>query len=261
MPHIDIQKELESKEYKYEFNRIVSMRQSMTNCLLFCFMNANRDQESAKRNFTLRLIDDLIQSVTSMEYLAKEGFMNVCKRELRYLLELSLKSCCIVNAAETSAFEDQIKKFEKMLNSSNINPITQLDIDYLTATQSAEFKTDVKRLYGQLCNYVHASTHQIQERNEQAEAGRSIGYEGTTALNELNSLIERTYAAVIVFLFNSIPQFVVGDFMVEDDGSINKWYFNQSKYVTIIDAHFDYKFERQNKLKKLADERTKSLRF
>ncbi|MDB5141166.1 MAG: hypothetical protein JWR12_3082 [Mucilaginibacter sp.] len=257
----EIFKELDSLEYRSEFNRIVSMRESMIDCFLFCFMNANRDQESAKKNFTLRLLEDLIQSVTSMEYLAKEGFMNACKRELRYLLELSLKACYIVNIADGGNFEHQIKNFEKILNSSNINPINTLSITYLSTHQASEFKADVKRLYGLLCKYVHASTHQIQEKVLQIENGRSLGHEGTAALQELNSLVERTYSTVIIFLFNSVPPFVVGDFLVEDDGSINKWYFNQSRYVTIIDAYFDYKFERQNKLQKLADERVTSIRF
>jgi len=262
MQKTDIDKELESPEYKAEFNRTVIMRESMIMCLVFCFMNANRDLESAKRNFTLRLLDDLIQCVTAMEHLAREGFMNSCKRELRYLLELSLKSCFIVNEARgILPFEDQIKKFEKMLNSPNINPVNQLNFALLTPPQSADFKADVKRLYGVLCHYVHASTHQIQERIAQIDNGRSIGYEGTATLNELNALIERTYAAAIVFLFNAVPPFVVGDFLVESDGSINNWYFKQSKYVATIDAYFDYKHERQHKLQQLAKERLNSVRF
>jgi hypothetical protein len=79
MQKTDIDKELESPEYKAEFNRTVTMRESMIMCLLSCFMNANRDTESAKRNFTLRLLDDLIQCVTAMEYLAREGFTNTVK--------------------------------------------------------------------------------------------------------------------------------------------------------------------------------------
>lgn len=261
MDKIDIKAELDSPDYKVEFNRTLAMRTSMSQCLLFCYMNTSRHPESAEKNFMLRLIDDIIQSVISMEYLGQEGFMNICKRELRYLIELALKANFIVNSSDDGDFDSQVKKFEKLLNSSNINPVNDLQINYLDTDVTAEFKTDVKRLYGFLCKYVHASTHQIQERIAQVMMGRSIGFEGTAALAELNGLLERSYVIVLVFLFNSIPQYVVGDFLVGPDGGINAWYFSQSKYISLIDAKFDYKHERQHILEDLAEIRAQQIRF
>jgi len=261
MNKTDIYAELDSPEYKDEMQKTISMRISMIECLLFCYMDTARDSESAQNNFMLRLFDDLIQSVTSVEHLARQGFMNNCKRELRYLLELALKANFIVRSAFSDDFESQVKKFEKMLNSSNINPINKLPISYLDQVQETEFKTSVKELYGFLCKYVHASTHQIQERVSLAAKGRTIGYEGTDALKELNGLLESVYSSVIVLLFNSLPQHVAGDFLVHEDGGIVNWYFNQSRFVAMIDTKFDYKYERQNKLKELTETRLSMVRF
>lgn len=257
----DIYAELNSPEYKAELEKMVSMRVSMIECLLYCYMDTARDSESARKNFILRVFDDLIQSITSVEHLARQGFMNNCKRELRYLLELALMANFIVISAPSEEFECQIKKYDKTLNSPNINLIAAMPISYLDEAQQAEFKDSVRRLYGFLCKYVHASTHQIEERLMQAVAGRTMGYVGTDAFRELNALLEKVYSSVIVFLFNSVPQHVVGDYLVLEDGGIHNWYFNQSRFVGMIDAWFDYKHERQRKLKELSEKRTLMVRF
>lgn len=54
-----------------------------------------RDGVNNKNNFFLRLIDDITQSTISIEILPKEGIINTCKRELRYLLELAIKATFI----------------------------------------------------------------------------------------------------------------------------------------------------------------------
>lgn len=257
----EIKAELASQEYKEELNRTWIMQQDMLNCLMFCFFNAGRDRENAPRNFTLRMIEGMIQSVTSMRLLAKDGFMNICKRELRYLLELSIKSCFIVRSRANVDFESQIKAFEKLLNSSNINPINRIRFDYFSEKVDAEFKDDVKRNYGLLCKYVHSSAHQIEEYVSLLNQGRGIGYEGTDMLKELNGLIEVTFSYVIVHLLHSVPQWVGGDFMVEDNGDSINWYFNQSRYISLIDSTYDYKHERQRKLAELASLRKEREKF
>ncbi|QDK79451.1 hypothetical protein EXU85_12900 [Spirosoma sp. KCTC 42546] len=253
--------ELNSDEYKTEWNRFVEMRKSITYCLSFCYMNSLRDGISGERNFFLRMVDDIIQSVISIEIIAKEGIMNTCRRELRYLIELSIKSCLIVNNTTKKAFDEQITEYEKLLNSSNINPINTLRFTYLPGENEDEFKAEVKRLYGYLCKYSHSSAHQIRERLERAEIGRSIGFEGIQELKELNNDIERVLAVVIVMIFHSIAQYVVGDFMVEPDGQTVNWYFNKSKYINIIDQNFDYKHERQLLLPILKQQRLERIKF
>lgn len=258
---IDIDKELNSEEYKDELYRLVKMRKSILYCLLFCYMNASRDGISNKKNFFLRMIDDITQSITSIEVLVKEGIINTCKRELRYLLEVAIKCCLIVNKNSKKDFEEQLEEYEKLLNSSNINPINVLNFNYLKNSVDEEFKTDVKRTYGHLSKYTHSTTHQIEERLSRAQNGRTIGYEGIEELKELNNNVEKVFSYVIVLIFHSVAQYVVGDFLVESDGSSNKWYFNQSKYINIIDSEFDYKAERKDILEKLKQQRIERTKF
>lgn len=255
-----IQEELNSEEYKEEWNRLLDMRKSIFYCLSFCYVNSARDGVSGKRNFFLRMIDDILQSVMSIEIIAKEGISNTCRRELRYLIELSIKSCLIVNNTSKQNFEDQIDEYQKLLNSSNINPINSLSFSYLKDKED-EFKTETKRLYGYLCKYSHSSSFQIKERLAKAEIGRTIGYEGIEELRKLNNDIEKVFAIVLVMIFHSVAQYVTGDFLVEPNGETVSWYFNQSKYISIIDEEFDYKHERQSILEKLKKDRIERVKF
>lgn len=261
MDKVKIEEELNSDEYKNEWNRLVEMRKSITYFLSFCYMNSVRDGVSDERNFFLRMIDDITQSVISIEIIAKEGVLNTCRRELRYLVELSIKSCLIVNNTTKQTFEEQIDEYEKLLNSSNINPINSLSFGYLKPDNEEQFKTEVKRLYGYLCKYSHSSSHQIHERLARAQMGRTIGFEGVQELKELNNEIEKVFSVVLVMIFHSVAQYVVGDFMVEPSGETVNWYFNKSKYISVIDRQFDYKHERQSILSKLKAERLERVTF
>lgn len=116
-------------------------------------------------------------------------------------------------------------------------------------------------MYGYLSNYTHSTTYQITERLNRVQIGRSIGYEGISELRDLNDSIEHVFSYVLVFIFHSVAQYVVGDYLVETNGDAINWYFNQLKYINIIDGEFDYKFERQNKLKELKRRRKEYTRF
>lgn len=261
MDKVKIDEELNSEEYKEEWLKLVDMRKSMTYCLTFCYLNSIRDGVSGEQNFFLRMIDDITQSVVSIEIIARDGISNTCRRELRYLIELSIKSCLIVNNTTKKTFAEQIIEYEKLLNSSNINPINNLEFEYLKPNYDDEFRTEVKRLYGYLCKYSHFSSHQIRERLARAEMGRTLGFEGIHELEELNKDIERVFAIVLVMIFHSVALYVVGDFMVEPNGETVKWYFNKSKYINIIDERFDYKVERQSIITKLKTERLERVAF
>ena len=256
----ELNEELDSEDYKIELDRLYIMRGSIIQCLLFCYHNSIRDGISHERNFFLKMIDDISQSIISINILAKEGISNTCLRELRYLIEVGIKSCFIVTNSNKKTFVEQVNEYEKLLNSSNINQINTLNFYYFENC-SEDFKTEVKKLYGFLSKYTHASSHQLLERLERNSTGRPIGYEGTRELNELNNMIEKVYSVVIVLIFHSVAQYVPGDFLVEENGKTIDWYFTKSKYVSLIDEKFDYKHERQQILKELADERKRRIAF
>lgn len=256
----EIDKELNSIEYKTAWQQFQTMRNCLLHCLIFSYHNTIRDGISDKTNFFLRMVDDISQSTISIETLAKEGITNTCKRELRYLIELALKATIITKSSTKKEINAQIEEYKDLLNSSNINPINRLHLDFFNDQDANEFKTEVKKTYGLLSNFTHASADQISERVSRAMNGKSIGFEGIEELQSLNKFVEKVFSQVIVFIFNAVPKYVVGDYLVESNGNINNWYFKKSKYITLIDETFDYKHERQNKLERLKIERQQNVK-
>ena len=258
---MDINQELNSEEYKKELKRLQTMKLCVLHATLFCYYDSARDGVSDKENFFLRIIDDINQSVVSIEVLAKEGMINTCLRELRYLLELSIKSYFIVANNNENSFEEQVDKYEKILDDSKINPINTLNFRFFDDKNNEEFKSFAKRSYGYLCKYVHSSSHQILERLDRYKRGTTIGFEGIEELKKLNETVEKIYSIVLVFMFHSTADYVTEDYLVEKYGLSNKWYFSSSKYISLIDENFDYKFERQNKIAEIKKERIRRVRF
>lgn len=254
-----LNKELNSTEYKNAWGKFQTMKNCLLHCILFSYHDTIRDGISGKSNFFLRMVDDITQSTISIETLTKEGITNTCKRELRYLIELAIKSTIITKTSIKTDINEQIEEYKTLLNSSNINPINKLQLDFFNPQDEEEFKTEVKKTYGLLSKFTHASSEQITERIGRVINGRTIGFEGVEELVDLNELIEKVFSQVIVFIFNSVPSYVVGDYLVESNGDINNWYFKKSKYISLIDEKFDYKHERQMKIKKIKLERKNNI--
>src|SRR5690606_6216328 len=107
---------------------------------------------------------------------------------LRFLIELSITACFVSQQYSKLTFEDQIKEYEKLLKSTNISIINDVNLYFLSSNSDLrnDFISETKRLYGKMSNYVHLTPHQVAERLELAQRGRYIGFEGVAELNELN---------------------------------------------------------------------------
>lgn len=116
-------------------------------------------------------------------------------------------------------------------------------------------------MYGEMCSYVHLTPHQITERLYLAQEGRYMGFEGVNELKQLNDEVSKVYSYVIVHLFHSIPVWVVGDLLVNGDGTSYDWYFNKSRYIAEIDSRFDYKVERKKNLEEIRFNRSQRIEF
>lgn len=261
MSNVDINKELESPEYKAEYDKFLFISDSFLQCLLFIYMNCTRSDQLRNKLFFLNVIHDIVQSIFAINILAAEGIRNTCRRELRYLIELAIKACCISQKQSEKSVEEQLTEYKKELKSTNISMIDEINLYFLSEISKTTYLQEIKRMYGEMCSYVHSSPKQIQERLDMANKGRTFGLEGTEELRELNIEIGKVYSYILILLFHSIPQWCVGDYLVERDGETVATYFLKSKYFTEIDEKFNYKHERQDKLKEINDKRKASIEF
>ena len=188
--------------------------------------------------------------------------MNQCRREYRYLIELAIKACYVSQKNSTSKYEDQLIVFGKILKEDSISFVNELSLTlFADKNLSDEFKISIRRIYGDLSTYTHVTPKQLSEKIILAKKGRYIGFEGTEELRILNDELEKILSGIIVLLFHSIPEWIVGDYLVESDGTTRGFHFNKSKFVNDIDRRFDYKHERQAILELLEKERKAREKF
>jgi hypothetical protein len=164
------------------------------------------------------------------------------------------------DASELS-FEDQIDEYKNILKKSEFNLINSIQLKLLAAESADEFKKEAKRMYGVLSAYSHSTPFQVSERLGLEKAGKTIGYEGTEELRNLNDYAQLTYSYIATLFAHALEEWVLGDFLVESNGERNPWHFRKSKYIAMLDERFDYKHERQENLQRIKSDRLADIEF
>jgi hypothetical protein len=229
--------------------------------LSFIVHDTARDPKYVENHLLFYLAQDFLQSAVSLVSLAMEGLISVAKRELRFILESSIKLCFVQQESYGSTVADKLAVFDKELSSQRISIKEMLDLHMLQETLRATFSEEVGRLYGLTSRYVHLTPAQIQERIAAVDAGQTAGNETPTNIEELNALVSRSLAASLVLIYHCVPEHVAGDWFVEDDGVTVAWYFTRSRFLAAVDAYFDYKAERQNRRAEIAAVRRARVKF
>jgi hypothetical protein len=145
--------------------------------LSFIVMDTARDPKSAANHLLSCLSQDLLQSEVSISALVTDGLLNVARRELRFLIEASVKIAAVQQASYVSTIEDKLTAFDKPLKSPSISIKSRIKLNLLPARCLADFDEEVGRLYGLTSNYVHLSPVQISQSIKAAAAGVTAGNE------------------------------------------------------------------------------------
>lgn len=234
---------------------------SYLGALNFIVQDTRRDPAYFDNHLLSYLAQDFLQSAISIVTLSMEGLISVAKRELRFIVETSIKLCFVQQRDYASAIQAKLERFDKELSSQRISIKQNLDFSMLPDDLKEPFGEEVGRIYGLTSNYVHLTPYQIQERMTAVNAGRTAGKESGADVEALNALLSRGLAISLTLLFHSVPQYVAGDWMVEDDGSTVAWYFAGSRFLAAIDSYFDYKAERQQNLAQIQNTRRRTVSF
>ncbi|MGE5648311.1 MAG: hypothetical protein ACM336_21235 [Acidobacteriota bacterium] len=229
--------------------------------LRFIVADAGRDPSFSTNHLMSYLAQDFIESAVAVTFLGGQGALNVAKRELRFILESSVKMCFVQQQSYASTIEEKLARFDRHLTSPSISIKRDLNIGMLPSESKEPFNEEIGRLYGETSGYVHLTTKQIMERIAAVDQGRTVGHTSADEEAKFAVLVSRSYAASLVLLLHSVPDYVAGDWLVDSDGSTVESYFLGSKFVAGIDAHFDYKHERQSRLPLITAERASRVLF
>ena len=192
-----------------------------------------------------RFIDDFLESAIAVLTLGRQGVFNVCRRELRYMLEAAVKHVFVDQAvAGATPLEERLA----FLNDSRRVPRSSVDpVDHLTIRMlgdPASLRATVHSAFGNLSGYTHLSKRQLDERLRRAERGEYSGFESPATLEAFNRLLVQTYDVILALLFEGIGPAFTGDLFVGVFDDLPRWRFHKTKFVGAMSRFFDYKTER-----------------
>ena len=251
----------ESPEYLTRLRDLSLITRDFAHAMTFVLMDSKRDPGFASHHLLSYVIHDVLESLFAVVALAREGASNSAKRELRYILELAIKVCLVEQEHPRSEIDAKIALARELLDSTNIGARRRIQLVLIPDELCDEFHEEVGRLYGSACSWVHVTVEQIEDRMRRLDREITAGKEGLQELNELIPTVERCYAAVLVLFLHSFPDWVVGDLLVEANGTSRHWHFEASRFISAIDTFFDYKAERAGVLDAVRTRRSSMTKF
>lgn len=236
-----------SPAYQSELKYLSGITHDFIHLLRLCLFYSGRAGESAKNSLVIRSTDDLGQSVLAAWNLLQDGLINPIKRELRYIIEASVKHLYVDQHTDQQMPLSQIPERLAFLEAkvgSSIDVLDDLRLDAFHSQDEKQFKAEVYDAYRKACAYVHVSRHQIEERLERTEKGKSLGFESAEDLRKLGRLVFRVYDMALTLYFHGYGLPMTGDIFIQALDDLPSWKFHKGKYVGIVSAYFDYKDER-----------------
>ena len=188
----------EHSEYAARLNDLWLITQEFLSGIRFLYMDTGRDEHFEDHHLLSHVFHDILETALGIFVLAREGASNGAKRELRFLLELAIKVCCVEQEHGQMKIEDKVSDASAFLDSTNIGIKKRIRIDMLSEHLRDEFRSELGRLYGSACSWVHVTVDQINDRIDRVERGITAGKEGLPELNQLIIQLEPCYAAVPV---------------------------------------------------------------
>lgn len=243
---------LSSEEYQSALNLLNVVTSDFIKGMKACSMYCSRGAEFRDNSFSLSHIDDYFMSAIMIMTILKEGGINPAKREIRYLIDSSMRYLYVDQQLWRGSIEEKLVFFDKKVDKSNIKYIKDIDLHMIKSPDlKSEFTSEYKSTYYKACEYVHASTKQIEERFALYEQGITIGLDRAEQLQEVAELLSEAYSSLLVFTFHAAGVSTAGDLMVDTLSPHDNWVYNGNKYLAEIDRHFDYKHERKEFLSEI----------
>lgn len=219
--------------------------------LKFSVCDTSRDPKFGSNNLLSFLEQDMIETLIVVLGNIQDGAHNPAKRELRFLLELSIKMAFVQQNGYAETIQDKIKQYKDQINSTNIGIRNQITFNYISPENKIKLNEESGRIYGEASIFVHLTVKNMTQRIEKIENGHFIGNESLEELRSTNVFLKNILTYCMVFIIESLPEYVVGDWFGMLYPETENWYYLKSKYIAEVDSYFDYKAEREKYLNEL----------
>lgn len=238
-----------SKEYQDQAKYLRRMTQDFLKTTQMCWITATRSKEFLDNSLFFRSIDDINQSVIAILTLIEQGMLTPARREMRYILESSVKNLYVDQNKTSANFDDKVKFLHEQVPRSSISMVDDLGLP-LSNENKVLFIASIKGIYSTACAYIHPSKAQVDERVKLANIEAYIGFERPRDLERINKELFRLYESTLVLAFSAIGISPLGDIFIYWLDDYQNWRFHKGKYMKAISSRFDYKTERKERKSK-----------
>jgi len=226
----------------------------------FMLLNSSRDESFRDHDLMVPAMQYVTESAVMIPFLIENGAHRICIRELRFLVDVSLK-LCLTSQASDEVLVDKTREgrfafVREHLDRTAFSREIKRVRPALLHDLGDEFIRFAGSLYDDASGYVHLSAASLEEA-----ARIELGQESLADIHALKELLERGFTVSIVLLCHAVQEWVVGDYCVNSDGSAVNSHFMASKFLARVDEGFDYKLERQANVEAIKRERATKIRF
>lgn len=239
----------QSEEYQNEMRRLYRQRDDFLFALTLCWWHGVRIPEFADQSFFMRSIDDLIESVVLLVNAIENGARNPARRELRYILEVSVKALFVDQYMPRATFDDRVAFFDRRVGNSGVVPeVSNITLGLVPEETASQIVAEIKKAYGRTSQFVHPSVLQVRERVQLANEGISLGFDGPDTIRSVNDEVFDVCSLVLNLLFHCLGHTTTGDIFEGGLTYNESWSYHWHPHIAIIDERYDYKAERASRL-------------
>lgn len=212
---------------------------------------ATRNPEFFDQLIFLRTKSHLVQSIFTVVMLAKEGMHDPARRELRFLLELSIKTLFLDKAGNrkehVSDIYSKIDKLDDLSKEKFSKIVTKLKFTLLRDNDVTTYRQRATDLYTKLSTHSHVSGVNIRNDLTNFDKGEYFGFETVPHIDRFCNNVRQVLDIALASHFEVFDEGLVGDILVNVFDDEPNWIFRKMDLVGAIDGYFDYKFERNRK--------------
>lgn len=208
---------------------------------------STRHASFGEQRLSIRMHDILLESAIATMSNLREGLLSPARREMRFLLEASVKAWWCDATEPRGDVVDKVE-FLDDLGAFRFREVVDTLNPKLIATEvSKTLIAELTDLYGSLSTQTHPSSASVGLDLARGQKGVHKGFETVSDINKANDLFTRVLDVSVAAILDSFEPGLVGDIFVVVFDENPRWAFHKTKYVASISAHFDYKHERQNR--------------
>lgn len=212
------------------------------------------------RLITLRLKPRLMESLIAAAQAVKEGLHDPARRELRFLLEASVKTLWLDSGCPTigdgsgrtggvrpATVTGKVAALDDLGREHFGEVVDSLAFRLMDAKGIAKYRQTAKSLYRQLSTHVHVSTRPIARDLKAFDRDRHIGFETIGDVNAIVDLMRQVLDLALASHLEAFDGGLVGDIFTALLDDMARWSFHRTPLVAAVSRHFDYKVERQDR--------------